>query len=191
VSLELWSTIASVGTFVVITATAIAAVIQLYHLRTSNQITILNDFRRAIEEPEFRSALEFLRVLPETMGDRAFRAALASNPLPESVYPLLRVGRLYESLGTYVNRGMLDADLVCDLWAPVVMSTWALMADAIVVMRRTRGPEMLENFEYLANICQRYWTRNPSVYPRGLPRIAPADKWAAEDTSSPSTPTRS
>ncbi|MBV8282486.1 MAG: hypothetical protein JO347_10555, partial [Candidatus Eremiobacteraeota bacterium] len=49
-SLELWSTIAAVGTFVVITATAIAAVIQLRHMRSSNQITILNDFRIATED---------------------------------------------------------------------------------------------------------------------------------------------
>ena len=36
-SLELWATIASVGTFVVIAATAIAAFVQLRHVRRSNQ----------------------------------------------------------------------------------------------------------------------------------------------------------
>ncbi len=35
-SLELWSTISSIGTFVVIAATAIATVIQLRHLRASS-----------------------------------------------------------------------------------------------------------------------------------------------------------
>ncbi len=189
-SLELWSTIASVGTFVVITATAIAAVIQLYHLRSSNQIAILNDFRKATEEPEFRAAIEYLRDLPRRVMDEEFRGQLARSPLLPAMYPINLVGRLYETLGAYVNRGMLDADTVCDLWAPVVFADWNSMADAIVVMRRTRGPELFENFEYLAAISSRYLERNKSVYPKNLPRIAPADRWAAQDAAVPPTPTR-
>jgi hypothetical protein len=189
-SLELWSTIASVGTFVVISATAIAAVIQLRHMRASNQIAILNDFRTTIEDPDFRPATDFLRTLPTRMEEPEFRAALEQNPLPPQVQPLIRLLRLYESLGTYVNRGMLDRDMVCDLWAPVVLTVWNLTSDTIVVMRRTRGPELMENFEYLALVSQRYLDRNPSVYPKDAPRIAPADKWAAQDATRPSTPTR-
>ncbi len=180
-SLELWSTIASVGTFVVITATAIAAVIQLYHLRSSNQIAILNDFRIATEDPEFRAAMEFIYALPSKVGDREFRALLESDALPEEFYPIHRVGRLYELFGFYVNRGILDADMVCDLWAPVIQGVWDNMADTIVVMRRSRGPELLENFEYLALLSVRYLKRNQSVYPKNLPRIAPPDRWLAID----------
>jgi hypothetical protein len=190
VSLELWGTIASVGTFVVIAATAIAAVVQLRHMRASNQITILNDFRTAIENPDFRPATDLIRTLPTRMQEREFRAALSQNPLPPQLQPLSRILRLYESLGAYVNRGMLAEDMVCDLWAPVVLTVWNLTADTIVVMRRTRGPELFENFEYLALVSQRYLNRNPSVYPKDAPRIAPADKWAGEDAGSPPTPTR-
>ncbi|HME82247.1 MAG TPA: hypothetical protein VKF82_09240 [Candidatus Eremiobacteraceae bacterium] len=189
-SLELWSTVASVGTFVVIAATAIAAVVQLYHLRTSNQIAILNDFRKATEDQEFRGAVEFIHMLPRKLDDRTFRAALMGSPLPSELYPLTLVGRMYETLGAYVNRQMLDADLVCDLWAPVVLADWTAMAGTIVVMRRTRGPELFENFEYLALLSKRYLDRNVSVYPKGQPRIAPADAWAAEDAAKPLTPTQ-
>jgi hypothetical protein len=191
VTLELWSTIASVGTFFVISATAIAAVIQLRHMRASNQIAILNDFRVATEDPEFRTAMQFVSTLPSKVVDRDFRALLESNPLPVEVYAMNRVGRLYELFGFYVNRGILDADMVCDLWAPVVRGAWDDMADAIVVMRRARGPELLENFEYLALLSGRYLERSESVYPKNLPRIAPADKWAAQDAANPPTPTRS
>ncbi|MBV8222011.1 MAG: hypothetical protein JO293_01505 [Candidatus Eremiobacteraeota bacterium] len=190
-SLELWSTIAAVGTFVVITATAIAAVIQLRHMRSSNQITILNDFRIATEDPEFRAAMQFIFTLPHKLDDAGFRAMLESDPVPVELYPINRVGRLYELFGFYVNRGILDADMVCDLWAPVVLGAWERMADAIVVMRRTRGPELLENFEYLALLSVRYLERSQSVYPKNLPRIAPADRWAAQDAAKPPIPTRS
>lgn len=189
-TLELWSTIASVGTFVVISATAIAAVIQLYHLRSSNQIAILNDFRIATEDPEFRAAMEFIYALPSKICDPKFRASIESDPLPAEVYPLHRVGRLYELFGFYVNRGILDADMVCDLWAPVVEGAWDSMADTIVVMRRKRGPELLENFEYLALLSKRYLAHETSVYPKNAPRIAPPDKWSAEDAADPVTPTR-
>ncbi|MBV8170300.1 MAG: hypothetical protein JO219_00020 [Candidatus Eremiobacteraeota bacterium] len=189
-SLELWSTVASVGTFVVIAATAIAAVIQLRHMRASNQITILNDLRKATEDEQFREAIEFIYTLPSRVQSSEFRAKLQGVRLPRDVYPIGLVGRLYETLGSYVNRGMLDADLVCDLWAPVVFGHWEDMADAIVVMRRTRGPELFENFEYLACISKRYLDRSVSVYPKGLPRIAPEDKWAAEDLCGRVTPTQ-
>lgn len=184
-SLELWTTIASVGTFVVITATAIAAVVQLYHIRSSNQIAILNEFRIATEAPEFREAMEFLRGLSSKLEDKAFRAQFDQNPLPQSLYPILRIGYLYETMGSYVKRGILDADLVCDLWAPVVTGTWDRMADAIVVSRRTRGESLYENFEYLAYISERFIARRPSYYPQGVPRIAPADHWAKEDGVQP------
>ena len=44
-SLELANTLATLGTFVVIAATAIAAILQLRHARTSNQIAALNELR--------------------------------------------------------------------------------------------------------------------------------------------------
>jgi hypothetical protein len=181
VSLELWTTVASVGTFVVITATAIAAIIQLVHIKSSNQIAILTDFRESTENPDFIAAMEFVRELDTKLEDPAFRALLDENPLPASFSPLTRIGRLYESLGCFVKRGMLDADLVCDLWAPVVLGAWGRLAGAIVVLRRTRGSSLLENFEYLVMLSQRYVERHPSDYPKGMPRIALPDRWAKED----------
>jgi hypothetical protein len=40
-SLEAWSTVASLGTFLVVAATALAALVQLRHLRSSNQIAAI------------------------------------------------------------------------------------------------------------------------------------------------------
>ena len=79
-SLELWSTIASVGTFVVITATAIAAVLQLRHLRAANMVAAIQSFFNAYEGPELREAFQFVRnELPLRLEDRTFRQELRAG----------------------------------------------------------------------------------------------------------------
>ncbi|MBV8172813.1 MAG: hypothetical protein JO219_12880, partial [Candidatus Eremiobacteraeota bacterium] len=50
-SLELWNTFATMGTFVVISATAIAALVQLRHARASYQITALAELNKAHDSP--------------------------------------------------------------------------------------------------------------------------------------------
>jgi hypothetical protein len=48
-TLEAWNTAAAVGTFVVILASAVAALVQLRHLRTSNQLSGLIDERTNLQ----------------------------------------------------------------------------------------------------------------------------------------------
>lgn len=76
---------------------------------------------------------------------------------------------------------MLDADLICDLWAPAIYNSWGMLARTVVIMRRTRGPAYLYHFEYLASVAKRYLARTGNVYPKGVPQIAPPDEWLAED----------
>ena len=48
---ETLNTVATVGTFIVIAATAIAAVVQLGHLRDQNQLTGLLTVLERVEDP--------------------------------------------------------------------------------------------------------------------------------------------
>jgi hypothetical protein len=59
-SLELVNTLATFGTFLVIAATAIAAVVQLRHARSSNHIAALNELRETMESPDFVVARHFV-----------------------------------------------------------------------------------------------------------------------------------
>lgn len=180
-SLELWTTIASGGTFVVITATAIAAVIQLKHIRSSNQIAILNEFREVTYNAGFTDSMQFVRTLDEKLKDPAFRAQLEIVPLANPMVPIVVTLGLFENLGCYVRRGMLDADLICELYAPVVHSAWQSMAQAIVIMRRSRGDRAFAHFEYLAYLSKQWIDANKPVYPQGVPRLAPPDRWLPQD----------
>ena len=165
----------------VISATAIAAVIQLVHIRSSNQIAILTNFRETTETADFLAGLEFISGLDAKLKDPQFRRLLGVRPLPTSIYHINRVSRLLENLGCFVRRGMLDADLVCDLWGSFIDRAWTLLADTIVIMRRTRGPALFEDFEYIAALNKQYQARHPSSYPREIAHIAPPDRWAKED----------
>jgi hypothetical protein len=72
-SLELINTFFTFGTFVVIAATAIAAVVQLRHARSSNHIAALNELRETTEVPEFQAALYFVQgELSAKLQDPAF-----------------------------------------------------------------------------------------------------------------------
>ena len=57
-----WLTaIATAGTFIVIAASAVAAIFQLRHMRGSNQITALTECRETMESREFQDARQFIR----------------------------------------------------------------------------------------------------------------------------------
>jgi len=53
-SLEYWSTLASVGTFAVIAATAVTAVVQLRQLRRSNQLAGTQSIFDMLQDPSVR-----------------------------------------------------------------------------------------------------------------------------------------
>ncbi len=60
-SLEAWSTIAAIGTFVVIAATAIAAFVQLRHIRLSNQLAGLQSAFNMLMDPAVRELVNYIR----------------------------------------------------------------------------------------------------------------------------------
>ena len=178
---ELLTALASIGTFVVITATAIAAFVQLRHLGASNQLEALNEFRQNFESSEVQAARTALPQIQELLKDQSHRLELEQGRAPEWAQTVMPAFRLFEVLGLYVKHGIVSRDFVCDLWAPVVIGYWEDFAPLIVVMRRLDTDAFLENFDMLAYLCRRWLEVNRSAYPKGMPRIAPPDPWAAED----------
>jgi hypothetical protein len=178
-SVELWSAVASSATFVVLAITAIVAVVQLHHIRGSNQVSAIDEFREALDSPDYRAAMLLSVELARRIDDPAVRRDLAADPWPEWLLPLGYSFRLFETFGTYVKHGILNERIVFDLWRSVFIDNWDRLAPAIVVMRRTEGPAFMENFEMLA--CMAKQRKYESNYPRSLPRIVPEDRWLPED----------
>jgi len=183
-SLELLSTIAAIGTFAVIGATAIVAVVQLRHARASNQIAAILHIGEMLEDERCQEARRFIRdELEPRMHEAEFRGALSAIPTGPAARPIVFLGNHYERLGLFVKRGIIDEDLACDLWSAQASGDWDIMAPAIAILRRSHGDSVFENFEYLVDASDRWLVRHPEgAYPTGRRRHAPRDVWLEEDT---------
>lgn len=182
-SLELWGVIASAGTFVVIAATAIAAFIQLRHIRGGNSIAALTECREVLESEEFAAAQRFVAyTLPEMLKDPEVRRRLTKSPLDEDLRPVNVVGNFFEGLGSFIRFGVIDREIASALWSGIVVRNWELLAPTLAIMRRTAGPALWEQFEYLVKVSRDWDRRYPyGIYPSGMERLRLDDVWLEAD----------
>ena len=174
-TVELWSTIFAGATFVVIAATAIAALIQLRHLRITNQLSGLISVLELFQQPHIHDLINFIRKeLPVKMQSDDFRAGLRKIPVDRIQHPELHLCEMYEEIGSYVRSGLIDEELFLRAHWYNVGLYWQLLQPAITVVRSTR-PYVFENFEYLAARAQSWSNRHPEGnYPKDMPRM-PSD----------------
>jgi hypothetical protein len=166
-----WVTaIATAGTFIVIAASAVAALLQLRHTRGSNQIIALTECRETLESTKFQDAREFLFTkLPVLLQDPETVNRLG-EAFPNELRPAGYVANFFESMGAFVRFNIIDRHIACDLWCSVVLSCWNALLP-ITRIRREIDPGIWENFEYLAVLSQTYIERNPSSYPSRMRRM--------------------
>lgn len=173
-----WVTAAgTVGTFVVIAASALAALMQIRHMRSSNQIAAYNECRETMDSVEFRSALHFIRSqLAERLSDAALCRQIVREGFGGEYAGIRLVANLFESMGLFVRTRMMEERIACELWSGIVLATWEALRPIIAVARETAGPGVWENFEYMAVLSKRFIDRFPDgVYPSGVERM-PLDK---------------
>ena len=181
--MEFWATAASIGTFVVIGATAIAAMVQLRHMRAGNQIAAVMKLDSVLETDEFRNARRFIQdELPQRLREREFRKELARAPLGPGARVLLLLGNCYEEMGLFVKRGIIDPDMACDLWAAQVAGDWDQMAAALAIIRRGHGSATWENWEYMVSVSRRWVVRHPDgTFPKNQKRELLEDVYLEDD----------
>jgi hypothetical protein len=186
-TLELLNTFATFGTFIVIAATAVAALVQLRHARGGNQIAALNELQDASQTPQFEEAAHFVRTQlaaklkdPEfryQVGHRSARTA-ETRTFMSKINP---VGNFYEHLGLMVKMGLLDRDLAVDFWSGSALPQWEALAPYTAIARRAQGA-IWENFEYLTILCEDWMAAHPGgAYPAGVRRVALRDGWLETD----------
>lgn len=187
-SLEFVNTFGTLGTFLVIAATAIAAIVQLRHARSSNHITALNEIRETRETPNFQSASRFVNgQLAAKLQDPAFRRRLVvPSASPDEISPLIgmigTVGNFYETLGVLVKAGLVERELISQVWAAQIIGAWKKLAPTTAIYRRSEGLAVWENFEYLAVLAQDWLAAHPNgTYPAGVRRLEVKDEWLEAD----------
>jgi hypothetical protein len=187
-SLELVNTLATFGTFLVIAATAIAAVVQLRHARSSNHIAALNELRETMETPDFLAAQHFVQgELSRKLKDPAFRYQVETpSARTDEVRPFIAkinaIGNFCEGMGVLVKTGLVDRELVLQMWTEQLIGYWRALEPVTAIHRRRAGDAIWENFEYLTVSAQDWLAAHPKgTYPAGARRIALKDQWLDAD----------
>lgn len=180
--LELVNTIATVGTFVVIAATAVAAVIQLRHIRHGNQLQTIMALRTLRESDAIDDAFTFVADhLAQRLEDAGYRAELETpRPPDRTVHKELILWDYFEHVGSYIKFGLIDPELYLDFANPE--RYWKLSVPALAIYRRKRGPQAYENFEYLVALSQDWDRRHGGgFYPKNAPRVPVEDVYLGRD----------
>ena len=171
-SLELWSTMASVGTFAVITATAITALVQLRHIQRANQLAGLQSAFGMLLDPAVRELVNYVRHdLTDRMKDGTFRAGLLRIPADRRDHPELYLCDMYNHIGSFVRSDLIDERIYLQTEWYNVNLYWGLLRDVVAQVRQNR-PHLFENFEWLAARGQAWLREHPNGdYPADQQRM--------------------
>lgn len=179
---ELINTIAAVGTFVVITATAIAAIVQLRHIRAGNQLEGLLSVLRRIEDDDFNSWFtDTVEKLPALMEDPAYRDLIEDGRIDRNT-PWIKLANSYEAVGNLIKIGLVPENFFMDNASHRITTAWEVMQDFTATVRRRAGPGVFDNFELLYMRAKRHLEAHPDgTYPRDEKRADLPDRYLEED----------
>jgi hypothetical protein len=179
-SLELINSVAAAGTFVVIGATAIAAVIQLRHLRASNQLQGLLTVLDRVEDSNFNQWVDDARrTLEKNLPDPAYRRGILDGTFERANNPWLNLGNSYEWVGSLVRQRLIAEGPFMDVYSWRVIRAWKIMEDVVAVIR-CANPAVWENFEYHAAASVSALCSRRALYGATHPRHVSADHAASE-----------
>jgi len=177
-SAEWLTAISSLMTLVVVAVAAFAALRQIRHMHAANQVAALLPLTEKYSQPEMRASLDYLiRDMKTDLEDPEVRAGVLARPAAGKARAALPAFNFYESVGALVRAGTLDLFLVL-LYFTTPGEVWEIGEDYIALTRKTRGPEVFENFEALVILQRRYEKRHgTSLFPRGMQRLDLPDRY--------------
>lgn len=171
--LEILNTVAAIGTFIVIATTAIAAVVQLRHMRASNQLEGLLSVLARVEDSNFnRWVTAAQRQLPELLADPAYRQSVIDGTFDRDV-AWLNLANSYDWVGSLVKNKLIPIDAFLDVYAFRVMQAWKVIEPVAALVRPTTDDGIWENFEYLCVMAEDYMKAhgNSGTYPKHVRRL--------------------
>lgn len=178
-SLEVMSTAAAIGTFIVIAATAIAAVVQLRHLRAQNQLTGLLTVLARVEDPQFNEWVDAARDMVKTLlPDADYRRSILAGTYQRKNNPWLNLANSYDWVGSLIKHKLIPEESFMDVYTGRVIQAWEIIEGIVPLVRKRGGPGVWENFEYLV-VKAREWNAKHAggSYPRGVPRLQVNVTW--------------
>lgn len=183
--LELLNTVAAFSTLIVISVAAYAAIVQLRHLRASNQLSGLLTILHYSQDPEENERRIFvMNDLEDRLKDPEFRRGLMQHPVDQRIHVELKVCDFFEQIGSHVKSGLIEEAAYLETACDFVDRMWSKLEPVIAIMRRTRDETVYDNFEYLTARSRLWTARYPKgTYPDNTPRISIHDRWLEVDNS--------
>ena len=174
---ETLSAVASVGTFVVIAATALAAVVQLRHMQAGNQLTGLLNVLSRVEDPTFNEWIDDARVqIAEKMPDPKYRQTIFDESFERRDNAWLNLCNSYEWVGSLIKHKLIPEEPFMDVYSARLLSAWYMLEEIVAIRRRRGDPSLWENFEYLASRAKAWEREHPAgAYPATEARLMIAD----------------
>lgn len=160
-------------TFLVIAVSAVAGLVQLRHIRSSNQLAGIMRYTEWWETPHMQNAIKYVADdLAEHLRDRKYREELLQGVASRADHPELVVCDWVEQAGSYIKYGLLAEDQFLDLAGAFINTVWDRL-EPVVAMRRIGGhPGSFENFEYLAVRSKAWLLKHPDGnYPSNSARL--------------------
>jgi hypothetical protein len=185
---EQWNIVVSIATLVVLLTAALAALVQLRHIRASNDLTTFSEAFELWYSPAVQQGITFIqRELPKKMEDPAFRRGLDTpGPVDRTQHPEVNVLDFFDNTAIYLVMGNMREDMIMQAAGQAACSLWQTLSPAIAIMRRKRGPQLYASFEYLVWRAQLWHERYPYGYtPKGFHRLPNPDTWLPADTTPP------
>jgi hypothetical protein len=137
------SALASAASAIIVSVAAIAAILQLRHLRLANQLQCYLEVMTGLQSPELTEARRFLQSV-----DFSDPEALRAATVPELDPRLVALGVHYQLVSRLLNRGVLDDELFMSHYdtAPRI---WKQLQPVATVMRERTNSPLWIDVEYL------------------------------------------
>lgn len=179
-----WEELTAISTFltmIVIAVTAVAASIQLRHMRAGNQIASALGLMDKWASPEARAMVRhiFYGELDRKLLDPSYRASLMKNPVDRLEHPEVAYLDFWESTSTLIKLGYTAENAFMESAGFACIAAWNKLMPVIAIIRRERGPQVYDNFEYIASRAMMWEAKHADgTYPRNAPRLPVIDPFS-------------
>ena len=147
-----WEAVTALATVTSSVIVAVAAVVQIRHLRAGNQLEAILRIYDDFNSTEMLAARRYcLTELPGELENETARAALLSGEIDPR---LSRVGNFANEIGALLVDGFIDERLIWPL-VPLTARIWRIVAPVTYDWRRRRPDPVWSDFEYLAALDER------------------------------------
>lgn len=173
------SALSTFGTLLVIMVSAVAAAIQLRHMRAGNQINASLGLFDKWAGPEARKVQTYVfsDELTKKLEDPAYRASLMRIPIDRIAHPEVAYLDFWESIGSLFKLRYTDERAFMESGGYMSIVAWNKLAPVVAIIRRKRGPSVYDNFEYIVSRAIIWERAHPDTFPKDAPRLPVTDPY--------------